>query len=61
MPVEIKKIEIRTIEEKDNVPLSKLIRQTLEEFGTNLQGTQLVIPGTLDAICGCLKNFELKI
>lgn len=39
MPVEIKEIEIRTIEEKDNVPLSKLIRQTLEEFGTNLRGT----------------------
>lgn len=39
MPVEIKKIEIRTIEEKDNVHLSKLIRQTLEEFGANLPGT----------------------
>jgi putative acetyltransferase len=39
MSVSLEEINIRTIEEKDNAALAKLIRATLEEFGANHPGT----------------------
>jgi len=35
----LEQIIIRTIEEKDNVPVAQLIRRTLKEFGANHPGT----------------------
>ncbi|MGZ3851564.1 MAG: GNAT family N-acetyltransferase [Flavisolibacter sp.] len=35
----VDKVNIRTIEEKDNIALAKLIRSTLKEFGANHPGT----------------------
>jgi putative acetyltransferase len=39
MPARLEEIKIRTIEEKDNEALAKLIRKTLIEFGANHPGT----------------------
>jgi putative acetyltransferase len=39
MPASLEEFNIRTIEEKDNVALAKLIRSTLKEFGANHPGT----------------------
>jgi putative acetyltransferase len=39
MPNRLEEINIRTIAERDNVALAKLIRNTLKEFGANHPGT----------------------
>ena len=39
MPARLEEINIRTIEERDNAALAKLIRSTLKEFGANHPGT----------------------
>ena len=39
MQARLEEITIRTIEEKDNADVAKLIRTTLKEFGANYEGT----------------------
>lgn len=46
MAISLEEISIRTIEERDNEALAKLIRTTLKEFGANHPGTVYYDPTT---------------
>lgn len=46
MAISLDEIRIRTIEERDNEALAKLIRTTLKEFGANHRGTVYYDPAT---------------